>query len=260
MEIYHDHGDVLALQYGGSALVNTMETYRRTNAWTSQSRDMIETLKRYYSNSFTDSDKQEAINLFLGNFIVKDSRIVFVDQDNNSNNSTQTKTGDQKNTTYRQWFDANNIEQIPHTISNAPQSFENFYAADQYSSFNNEQNFQPRIHGQSYNINSFAAPPNQIQSEEQDLRLVHSEIPKEIYPPNSSAGLSLKHLNPTISAEEMEEYTLYVDQFSKEGIYQDSNSYNHDFYQKYLNTDWSKTEVSQNDMDVYIQYLSDNIC
>lgn len=45
--------DIIALQYGGSALVNTMETYRKTSAWSSQSRDMIETVKRYYSNSFT---------------------------------------------------------------------------------------------------------------------------------------------------------------------------------------------------------------
>ena len=45
--------DMIALQYGGSALVNTMETYRKTSPWRSQSRDMIETVKRYYSNSFT---------------------------------------------------------------------------------------------------------------------------------------------------------------------------------------------------------------
>lgn len=63
--IYHDHGDTLALQYGGSHLVNTMETCtspfflliayldRKISPWTSHSRDMIESLKRYYSNSFT---------------------------------------------------------------------------------------------------------------------------------------------------------------------------------------------------------------
>ncbi|KEI41332.1 uncharacterized protein L969DRAFT_70805 [Mixia osmundae IAM 14324] len=65
-EMYHDHGDTLALQYGGSHLVNTMETYRKINQWSSHSRDMIEGLKRYYSNSFVDADKQTAINLFLG--------------------------------------------------------------------------------------------------------------------------------------------------------------------------------------------------
>lgn len=81
--MYHDHGDTIALQYGGSHLVNTMETYRRVRggsetgeaiglggsvSWISHSRDTIETIKRYYSNSFTDAEKQDAINLFLGLF------------------------------------------------------------------------------------------------------------------------------------------------------------------------------------------------
>ncbi|KAK9461188.1 SacI homology domain-containing protein [Lipomyces oligophaga] len=68
-EMYHDHGDTIALQYGGSHLVNTMETYRRINQWTSHSRDLIESIRRYYSNSFVDSQRQEAINLFLGNYV-----------------------------------------------------------------------------------------------------------------------------------------------------------------------------------------------
>ena len=66
---YHDHGDTIAIQYGGSHLVNTMETYRKINQWTSHSRDMVESFKRYYNNSFLDSQRQEAYNLFLGNYI-----------------------------------------------------------------------------------------------------------------------------------------------------------------------------------------------
>ncbi|KAK4058088.1 phosphatidylinositol-3,5-bisphosphate 5-phosphatase [Microbotryomycetes sp. JL221] len=65
-EMYHDHGDTIALQYGGSHLVNTMETYRKIGQWSSHSRDMIENLRRYYTNSFVDADKQAAIDLFLG--------------------------------------------------------------------------------------------------------------------------------------------------------------------------------------------------
>ena len=57
---------MVALQYGGSHLVNTMETYRKISPWTSHSRDMIETIRRYYSNSFTDKEKQESMDLFLG--------------------------------------------------------------------------------------------------------------------------------------------------------------------------------------------------
>ena len=68
-EMYQDHGDTIAVQYGGSQLVNTMQTYRKSGGWSSHSRDLINTIKRYYSNSFTDNEKQNAINLFLGNFV-----------------------------------------------------------------------------------------------------------------------------------------------------------------------------------------------
>lgn len=60
---------MIALQYGGSQLVNRITTYRKTGAWTSNSRDILNTVTRYYSNSFTDNDKQMAINLFLGKFV-----------------------------------------------------------------------------------------------------------------------------------------------------------------------------------------------
>ncbi|RMD44933.1 hypothetical protein DV735_g181, partial [Chaetothyriales sp. CBS 134920] len=67
--MWHDHGDTIAIQYGGSHLVNTMSTYRKINQWTSHSRDMVETFKRYYNNSFMDSQRQEAYNLFLGHHV-----------------------------------------------------------------------------------------------------------------------------------------------------------------------------------------------
>lgn len=68
-EMFHDHGDTIALQYGGSHLVNTLQTYRKINQWSSHSRDMIESIKRFYSNSFVDAQRQDAINLFLGNYV-----------------------------------------------------------------------------------------------------------------------------------------------------------------------------------------------
>ncbi|KAK5165136.1 phosphatidylinositol-3,5-bisphosphate 5-phosphatase [Saxophila tyrrhenica] len=67
--MFHDHGDTIAVQYGGSHLVNTMATYRKLNQWQSSSRDMVESFKRYYHNSFLDSQRQEAYNLFLGNYV-----------------------------------------------------------------------------------------------------------------------------------------------------------------------------------------------
>ncbi|KAI0283105.1 SacI homology domain-containing protein [Russula aff. rugulosa BPL654] len=65
-EMYHDHGDTLAMQYTGSALVNRVETYRRMPHWNSHSRDIIENFRRFYTNSLLDGDKQAAIDLFLG--------------------------------------------------------------------------------------------------------------------------------------------------------------------------------------------------
>ncbi|KAJ1919208.1 phosphatidylinositol-3,5-bisphosphate 5-phosphatase [Mycoemilia scoparia] len=65
-EMFHDLGDTIALQYGGSNLVNTMQTYRKINNWSSHSRDMIEAFRRYYSNSFVDAERQEGIDMFLG--------------------------------------------------------------------------------------------------------------------------------------------------------------------------------------------------
>ena len=67
-EMYHDHGDskswvvvrhdtsisnypAIALQYTGSALVNRVETYRRLPHWNSHSRDIIENIRRFYTNS-----------------------------------------------------------------------------------------------------------------------------------------------------------------------------------------------------------------
>ncbi|CAO2654910.1 Nn.00g116430.m01.CDS01 [Neocucurbitaria sp. VM-36] len=67
--MFHGHGDAIAIQYGGSHLVNTMATYRKINQWQSSSRDMVESFKRYYHNSFLDSQRQEAYNLFLGHYV-----------------------------------------------------------------------------------------------------------------------------------------------------------------------------------------------
>ncbi|XP_063610918.1 polyphosphoinositide phosphatase-like [Penaeus indicus] len=74
-EMYEDHGDTLALQYGGSQLVHRIKTYRRTAPWTSQGNDIMQTLSRYYSNTFSDTEKQNAINLFLGVYIPSEASV-----------------------------------------------------------------------------------------------------------------------------------------------------------------------------------------
>lgn len=69
MDMYLSMGDALAQQYGGSAAHNTVFPERQ-GKWkaTTQSREFLKSIKRYYSNAYTDGEKQDAINLFLGYF------------------------------------------------------------------------------------------------------------------------------------------------------------------------------------------------
>ncbi|KAH8107843.1 polyphosphoinositide phosphatase [Cristinia sonorae] len=93
-EMYHDHGDTLAMQYTGSALVNRVETYRRMPHWNSHSRDIIENFRRFYTNSLLDADKQAAINFFLG---VQSDRCISL---------PVTRGG------YRDWYDPAHLESV----------------------------------------------------------------------------------------------------------------------------------------------------
>ncbi|KAJ2050767.1 phosphatidylinositol-3,5-bisphosphate 5-phosphatase [Coemansia sp. S16] len=74
-EMYHDLGNTIALQYGGSHLVNTVQTYRRNTNWRSHSRDIVESLRRYYSNSLLDMERQEAITYFVEKSIFPPAKV-----------------------------------------------------------------------------------------------------------------------------------------------------------------------------------------
>ncbi|CAO3675787.1 unnamed protein product [Umbelopsis ramanniana] len=106
-EMYHDHGDTIALQYGGSHLVNTMETYRKINQWTSHSRDMIETIRRYYTNAFVDAEKQDAINLFLGNYISQDGKPPLWELSSDYHLHNEDPRQRTKRRHYRKWWTEN---------------------------------------------------------------------------------------------------------------------------------------------------------
>ncbi|KAG9144517.1 hypothetical protein Leryth_010735 [Lithospermum erythrorhizon] len=69
MDMYQSMGDALAQQYGGSEAHNTVFRERQ-GKWkaTTQSKEFLKSIKRYYSNTYTDGEKQDAINLFLGYF------------------------------------------------------------------------------------------------------------------------------------------------------------------------------------------------
>ncbi len=93
-QLFEHSGDILAQQYAGSQLVHRIDTYKKiTPAWSTQSRDIVQTLSRYYSNTFSgffsfpifdfeffciysriDAEKQHAMNLFLGIFQPKQGR------------------------------------------------------------------------------------------------------------------------------------------------------------------------------------------
>lgn len=57
-------------QYGGSEAHSTIFKRERGDwEYATAIGDKLTTLRRYYSNTYTDSDKQDALNLFLGNFV-----------------------------------------------------------------------------------------------------------------------------------------------------------------------------------------------
>jgi hypothetical protein len=69
MDMYQNMGDSLALQYGGSEAHNYVFPERQ-GKWkaTTQSQEFMKSIRRYYSNTITDGEKQDAMNLFLGHF------------------------------------------------------------------------------------------------------------------------------------------------------------------------------------------------
>ncbi|WVN86922.1 uncharacterized protein L203_102097 [Cryptococcus depauperatus CBS 7841] len=124
-EMYHDHGDTLAWQYTGSALVNRVDAYRRTKAtqWSSHSRDILENIRRFYNNSMLDADKQSAINLFLG---VQPS----------------VSTYDLARPNYRQWFNPAHLEDPKiEELASISEVFTDYYRPDKLSELNDLYSF-----------------------------------------------------------------------------------------------------------------------
>lgn len=69
MDLYEMMGDILSLQYGGS-LSHCKIFWLKRGHWKPavNASDMIRSVRRYGSNTFTDGEKQDAINIFLGHF------------------------------------------------------------------------------------------------------------------------------------------------------------------------------------------------
>lgn len=62
-EMFDALGDAIAQQYGGS------QAHKKGTSTTPHTSELLTSIRRYYSNSFTDRAKQDAINLFLGCFV-----------------------------------------------------------------------------------------------------------------------------------------------------------------------------------------------
>ncbi|KAI3833516.1 hypothetical protein MKW98_024515 [Papaver atlanticum] len=88
MGLYEMMGDTLSLQYGGS-LAHCKIFWSRRGHWKAaiHTQDILRSLKRYWSNAYTDADKQDAINIFLGYFKPQQGRPALweLDADEHSN-------------------------------------------------------------------------------------------------------------------------------------------------------------------------------
>lgn len=112
-EMFHDHGDTIAVQYGGSNLVNTMDSYRRINQWSSHTIDILNSIKRIYSNSFIDVIRQEAINLFLGNYIYSPEKPKLWELQNDYYLHNQGLAVDFSNkVSYIRWYNENAVKSL----------------------------------------------------------------------------------------------------------------------------------------------------
>mmetsp|Transcript_10099 Transcript_10099/g.32466 ORF Transcript_10099/g.32466 Transcript_10099/m.32466 type:complete len:1299 (+) Transcript_10099:113-4009(+) len=79
MELYSAVGDLISLQYGGSEAHKKMGTSQQPSTTqaanqlndiggTTKHKELLTSIRRYYSNAFTDRLKQDAMNVFLGNY------------------------------------------------------------------------------------------------------------------------------------------------------------------------------------------------
>ena len=66
---YVEIGDQIALQYGGSEAHKKAGTISNIPGQLGKHKELLTSIRRYYSNAFTDRLKQDSINLFLGYYL-----------------------------------------------------------------------------------------------------------------------------------------------------------------------------------------------
>ncbi|CAE6469140.1 unnamed protein product [Rhizoctonia solani] len=239
-EMYHDHGDTIALQYAGGALVNRVESYRRMPHWNSHSRDVIENMRRFYANSVLDADKQASIDVFLG--IRNDSK----------------PCAPPERRAYQQWFHPENLEPVfvPEQCSSALCDFaqtradfwDEYYRPKLFTSLQKHFAFSmsssSKLTGDKKLLDSENSPfiPRIAVPSMQPPKLMQgvrrwmgsaqgsskrkpnaitipptaqpTENPREMLDPHSVEGIIARALSPTVSEREEKEYQRYIEQHS----------------------------------------------
>ena len=85
IDMYVEIGDQIALQYGGSeAHKKVASAGEKTNVpgQLGKHKELLTSIRRYYSNAFTDRLKQDAMNLFLGYYVPSQNSLPLWELDN----------------------------------------------------------------------------------------------------------------------------------------------------------------------------------
>ncbi|KAH8980934.1 polyphosphoinositide phosphatase [Lactarius hatsudake] len=282
-EMYHDHGDTLAMQYTGSALVNRVETYRRMPHWNSHSRDIIENFRRFYTNSLLDADKQAAIDLFLG--VQSDTTLVH----------------SPKRSGYQQWFHDEHLNS-PYTLETCQEGINDFVecSSDFWMGYYRPLLFTSLGKHFAYSMNSTLKLPGKTfkdinhspfyphdkvlrnrsrliegvrkwmgsqpapvhQNTKATARSRAPDLPHETerIDPTDTGVMATRHLAPFVSEEEEGEYQRYIDQ--TQGLMEDDESGpgpgDLDVYEKavsFLSGNVEPEPASELDDDVLLAYL-----
>jgi len=115
-EMYEDQGDTLALQYGGSALVHRIKSYRKLAPWTSKGNDIMQTMRRYYSNTLSDAEKQNTMNVFLGIYTPEAGKPHIWEKEYNFDYYLHHKHPKSVPTPLTQWWNPDLLEHLPFSL------------------------------------------------------------------------------------------------------------------------------------------------
>src|SRR5690606_18110972 len=106
----------------------------------SHPRDMLESFKRYYNNSFLDGQRQEAYNLFLGNYIFAKGQPMLWDLSTDYYLHHNHPRKSQRRRSYTQWWTPRHlaprilpaVPELPRSLKEKPYSYFDDYWIEYY--------------------------------------------------------------------------------------------------------------------------------